>query len=92
MLLGKIVMLRLSNDTDVESRLPPLPVLNTDGLFMRDKLPRVTTKLSLLTVGSFSSVTTNGGLISPQSPPRTGGRLIDLSLVGAMKIKMLNRD
>ena len=92
MLLGKLVMLRLSNDTDVESRLP-LPGLNIDGLFMRDKPSRGLTKLSPLTVGSFSSITTNGGLMSPQSPPRTSGRLIDPSLVGAMiMIKWLNRD
>jgi len=84
MLLGKIVMLHLSNDTDVESRLPPLPGLNTDGLFTRDKPPRGTTKLSPLTVGSFGSLTTNGGLMSPQSPPRTIGRLVDPSLVGTI--------
>ncbi|RDB22628.1 hypothetical protein Hypma_010354 [Hypsizygus marmoreus] len=79
-LLGKIVMLHSSNDLDIDSRLPSLPRLNVDGLFMMEKLPRVFTKLSPLTVGSFSTVTTNGGLISPQSPARAGGRLIDPSL------------
>jgi len=77
-LLGKIVMLRSSNDLDVDSRLPSLPRLNVDGLFMTEKpTGRGFTKLSPLTVGSFSTVTTNGGLISPQSPARAGGRMID---------------
>ncbi|KAF5388138.1 hypothetical protein D9615_000264 [Tricholomella constricta] len=79
-LLGKIVLLH-SSDLDVDSRLPSLPRLNVDGLFMTEKLyDRGFSKLSPLTVGPFSTVTTNGGLISPQSPARVGGRMIDPSL------------
>jgi len=80
-LLGKVV--RLSNSEDLEeanSTLPSLPRLVLDGLFMKDKLPRVVTNLAPLSVGPVSTVTTNGGLISPQSPARTGGRIIDPSL------------
>jgi hypothetical protein len=80
-LLGKLVMLRASSDLEDESKLPSLPRLNLDGLFMTENLPRVFTKLAPLTVGPFSTVTTNGGLISPQSPARAGGQVIDPSLV-----------
>ncbi|GLB33666.1 hypothetical protein LshimejAT787_0105500 [Lyophyllum shimeji] len=62
-LLGKIVMLRSSSDLEVDSRLPSLPRLIVDGLFMTEK--------------PSGRVTTNGGLLSPQSPARGGGRLID---------------
>ncbi|KAF8076246.1 hypothetical protein FPV67DRAFT_1573359 [Lyophyllum atratum] len=80
-LLGKIVMLRSSSELDVDARLPSLPRLNVDRLFMTDRPSgRGFTKLTPLTVGSFSTVTTNGGLISPQSPARAGGRMIDPSL------------
>ncbi|KAF9469027.1 hypothetical protein BDZ94DRAFT_1286917 [Collybia nuda] len=79
-LLGKLVMLRPSNDIEDESKLPSLPRLSLDGIFMTEKLPRVFTKLAPLTVGLFSTVTTNGGLISPQSPARAGGQVIDPSL------------
>jgi len=79
-LLGKIVMLRPSSDLDGESRLPPLPHLNSDGLFTTDKLSPGPRKLAPLTMGQFKNVTSNGGLISPQSPPRPGGRLVDPSL------------
>lgn len=80
-LLGKLVMLRPSNDIEDESKLPSLPRLSLDGLFMTEKFPRVFTKLAPLSVGPFSTVTTNGGLISPQSPARAGGQVIDPSLV-----------
>ncbi|KAG5340992.1 hypothetical protein C0989_012366 [Termitomyces sp. Mn162] len=80
-LLGKIVILRSSNELELDSRLPFLPSLTVEGLFMTEKLTgRGFPKLTPLTVGSFSNVTTNGGLISPQSPTRAGGRMIDPSL------------
>ncbi|KAG5725359.1 hypothetical protein E4T56_gene6781 [Termitomyces sp. T112] len=80
-LLGKIVILRSSNELELDSRLPFLPRLTVEGLFMTEKLTgRGFPKLTPLTVGSFSNVTTNGGLISPQSPTRAGGRMIDPSL------------
>ena len=89
-LLGKVVRLSISEDLEeVDSKLPSLPRLVLDGLFMREKLPRVVTKLAPLSVGPVSTVTTNGGLISPQSPARTGGRIIDPSLV--CKDKISNR-
>lgn len=78
-LLGKVVRLSVSVDLEeAESKLPSLPRLVLEGLFMEEKLPRVVTKLAPLSVGPVSTVTTNGGLISPQSP---GGRQIDPSLV-----------
>lgn len=81
-LLGKIVRLSISeNLEEVESKLPSLPRLVVEGLFMKEKLLRAVTKLSPLIVGSVSTVTTNGGLISPQSPARMGERIIDPSLV-----------
>ncbi|KAG6903386.1 hypothetical protein C0995_013139 [Termitomyces sp. Mi166 len=80
-LLGKLVILRSSNELEPDSRLPPLPRLAVEGLFMTEKPSgRGFPKLTPLTVGSFSNVTTNGGLISPQSPTRAGGRMIDPSL------------
>ncbi|KAG6878107.1 hypothetical protein C0993_012111 [Termitomyces sp. T159_Od127] len=80
-LLGKIVILRSSNELDLDSRLPCLPRLAVEGLFMTEKPSgRSFPKLTPLTVGSFSNVTTNGGLISPQSPARAGGRMVDPSL------------
>ncbi|KAG5636431.1 hypothetical protein H0H81_008106 [Sphagnurus paluster] len=80
-LLGKMVFLHSSSHQNMDARLPALPSLYVDGLFMADKLSgRGFMKLSPLTVGSFSTVTTNGGLISPQSPARPGGRVIDPGL------------
>jgi len=89
-LLGKIVMMNIPKDLEAESILPSLPRLNLEGLFMGEKLPRVVTKLAPLSVGPISAVTTNGGLISPQSPARAGGRVIDPSLVCAIHDKRLN--
>jgi hypothetical protein len=81
-LLGKVVRLSVSEKLEeAESSLPSLPRLVLEGLFMGEKLPRVVTKLAPLSVAPVGTVTTNGGLISPQSPARTGGRIIDPSLV-----------
>ncbi|KAF8897394.1 hypothetical protein BD779DRAFT_1667381 [Infundibulicybe gibba] len=80
-LLGKLVTLRISPDTENIMEWPPLPQLRLDGLFMTQRLSRASKKPTPLTVGPFSTVTTNGGLISPQSPTRAGGRVIDPLLV-----------
>ncbi len=82
-LLGKLVTLKSAGD----SGIPPtffLPSLQEDNLFFNMNSLRTIQKPSPgpLTVGPFSSVITNGGLISPQSPERPiGTRLIDPSLV-----------
>ncbi|KAK0190859.1 hypothetical protein F5146DRAFT_1046043 [Armillaria mellea] len=81
-LLGKLVTLKSAGD----SGIPPtffLPSLQEDNLFFNMNSLRTIQKPSPgpLTVGPFSSVITNGGLISPQSPERPiGTRLIDPSL------------
>jgi len=79
-LLGKIVTLSVSKYLEAESKLPSLPRLILEGLFMGEKIPRVAAKLAPLNVGPVNTVTTNGGLISPQSPTRAGLRFIDPSL------------
>ncbi|KAG6832932.1 hypothetical protein H0H92_004816 [Tricholoma furcatifolium] len=85
-LLGKMVLIRSSNEMELDPRLPTLPRLTIEGLFMAEKPSgRGFPKLSPLTVSSFSSVTTNGGLVSPQSPARVAGRLIDPSLAAICK-------
>jgi len=84
-LLGKISLLYPSQAVaDAVSEGPnafTLPRLILEGLFLPEKPPRAPKKLAPLTTGSYSAVTSNGGLISPQSPDRTLGRPIDPSLV-----------
>ena len=87
-MLGKIVILDAAQDTleanGEQSKISPyvLPRLSVESLFLPEKLSRTPKKLApLSTGGPFSSVTSNGGLISPQSPARSHGRPIDLSLV-----------
>jgi hypothetical protein len=83
-ILGKISLLYPSQAVaDGISEMPnsfTLPRLVLDGLFLPEKPPRAPKKLAPLTTGSYSSVTSNGGLISPQSPDRPPGRPIDPSL------------
>ncbi|KAJ7591209.1 hypothetical protein C8J56DRAFT_935005 [Mycena floridula] len=74
-LLGKLVMLH--GTSDISSAEPSgyaLRHLKVPNLFMEpgDRLTsRAVKKLARLSVGLFSTtITTNGGLISPQSPPR----------------------
>jgi len=86
-MLGKIVILDAAQNLEAngeQSKISPyhLPRLSVEGLFLSEKLARTPKKLApLSTAGPYSSVTSNGGLISPQSPARTHGRPIDLSLV-----------
>ncbi|KJA30077.1 hypothetical protein HYPSUDRAFT_125737 [Hypholoma sublateritium FD-334 SS-4] len=84
-MLGKIVILHPLQDTQEGNSTRPnvfsLPRLAVDGLFLAEKLPRgVSRKLAPLATPSYSSVTSNGGLISPQSPARSTGRPVDPSL------------
>jgi hypothetical protein len=86
-MLGKIVILDTAQALGANGEQPtifsyPLPHLSVEGLFLSEKLVRSPKKLApLSTGGPYSSVTSNGGLISPQSPARSHGRPIDLSLV-----------
>lgn len=87
-LLGKLVLLQGSNELCPELRQLSLPSIPVSGLFMSQKLPhsiRPPGPIQLPPPG-LGTVTTNGGLISPQSEthststgtaPRGGGKLID---------------
>lgn len=81
-ILGKLVLLYSTHDnTTVDNPgMYSLPRLVLNKLFLPERLPRVVKKLAPLATGPFSSVTSNGGLISPQSPARSVGRPIDSSL------------
>lgn len=79
--IGKVVLLTASENGEREAPLHPLPQFKLDSVFTSDKLPRMTRKLAPLTVATSNNVTSNGGLISPQSPARPIGRLIDPCLV-----------
>lgn len=88
-MLGKIVILHPLQDMQEGNSTRPnvfsLPRLAVDGLFLAEKLPRgVSKKLAPLATPSYSSVTSNGGLISPQSPARSAGRPVDPSLVNRL--------
>lgn len=85
-MLGKIVILYPAqgspNGNSENTNVFSMPRLAVDGLFLAGKLPRgLPKKLAPLSTSSYSSVTSNGGLISPQSPARPSGRPIDPSLV-----------
>jgi len=94
-ILGKISLLYPSQPVaDSVTEMPnpfTLPRLILDGLFLPEKPPRAPKKLAPLTTGSYSSVTSNGGLISPQSPDRSPGRPIDPSLVSLFACFLLSR-
>ena len=83
-IIGKFSLLYPSQAVaDAVSEMPnafTLPRLILDGLFLPEKPPRAPKKLAPLTTASYNTVTSNGGLISPQSPDRPG-RPIDPSLV-----------
>ncbi|KAJ6629143.1 hypothetical protein B0H10DRAFT_1988088 [Mycena sp. CBHHK59/15] len=74
-LLGKVVL--LTNDGAGDQIRLSFPSLRVEGLFMALRLQQIGQKPPL----TVSCVTTNGGLISPQSPAPASGRIIDLSLV-----------
>jgi len=89
-MLGKIVILSPPQDqTAVNDRnnVFSLSRLTVNGIFMPDKLPEVPKKLSPLATGTYGSVTSHGGLLSPQSPARSTGRPIDPSLVNTLYLQ-----
>ena len=88
-ILGKLVLLYSTHDnTTVDNPgMYSLPRLVLNRLFLTERVPHVTKKLTPLATGPFSSVTSNGGLISPQSPARSVGRPIDPSLVSFTSYK-----
>jgi len=82
--LGRIVLLypsqtALEANTDRPDAFT-LPRLVLEGLFLPERPLRAPKKLAPLSTGPYSAVTSNGGLISPQSPARTLGRPIDTSV------------
>ncbi|KAJ3517558.1 hypothetical protein NLJ89_g427 [Agrocybe chaxingu] len=82
-MLGKIVLLYPSQSSEATGDRPnvfSLPRLTVEGLWLTEKLPRSSKKLTPLTTGPYNGVSSNGGLISPQSPARSVGRPIDPSL------------
>ncbi|TRM68242.1 hypothetical protein BD626DRAFT_113332 [Schizophyllum amplum] len=77
-LLGKVTLLRGSNDANVDDSLL-VPTLTTDILIAEDA-SLVIKRPSPLAVSGTRYIS-NGGLISPQSPPKPAqGRLIDPTL------------
>ena len=85
-ILGKLVLLYSTHDNIAVDNpgMYSLPRLVLNRLFLSEKVPHVVKKLAPLATGPFSSVTSNGGLISPQSPARSVGRPIDPSLVSLL--------
>ncbi|KAF8803669.1 hypothetical protein BYT27DRAFT_7225624 [Phlegmacium glaucopus] len=82
-ILGKLVLLYSTHDNIAVDNpgMYSLPRLILNRLFLSERVPHAVKKLAPLATGPFSSVTSNGGLISPQSPARSVGRPIDPSLV-----------
>ncbi|EPQ59339.1 hypothetical protein GLOTRDRAFT_114059 [Gloeophyllum trabeum ATCC 11539] len=85
-LLGKVVILQGCDDLASEIRSLDLPILRIDGLFMEHKLSSASKKPGPIPLGGLWSITTNGGLLSPRSPPvcspsELDGRFIDPSRV-----------
>lgn len=90
-LLGKLVFLKGYNEPSADLLQLALPSIQVDNLFLADKpahIPRRSGPPGFLVFpGVTSTVTTNGGLISPQSEthsiigpphrPGTGGQPID---------------
>ena len=87
-ILGKLVLLYSTHDNiGVDSPgTYSLPRLVLNRLFLAERVPHVVKKLAPLATGPFSSITSNGGLISPQSPARSVGRPIDPSLVSLLHL------
>ena len=92
-LLGKLVLLQGSHEPCPEFRQLSLPSIPVTGLFMSQKLPhnpKPPGPIHLPPPG-LGTVTTNGGLISPQSETHStstcsvshtgGGKLIDITKV-----------
>lgn len=83
-LLGKLVILEGHEDMNSELHKLCLPSLKLDELFLAQKPPYYPLKLTPLAMPGSSSVTTNGGLMSPRSPSNSSSigetRLIDSSL------------
>lgn len=77
-------MVLQGNELSNETQRLSIPVLKVDGLFMTQKLSQIPKKLSPLNVTPFNVVTTNGGLMSPESPARSDARSIDPSLVSVI--------
>jgi hypothetical protein len=87
-MLGKLVLLRSSDELERDPVLSTLPRLVIGGMFATE-LTRKYVRLPPLAMGSIDNVTLNGGLISPQSPPRSQlGRLIDPSLVSLKRFSL----
>ena len=87
-ILGKLVLLYSTHD-NIAVDSPgtySLPRLVLNRLFLSERVPHVVKKLTPLATGPFSSITSNGGLISPQSPARSVGRPIDPSLVSLLPL------
>ncbi|KAF7983962.1 hypothetical protein HWV62_18390 [Athelia sp. TMB] len=84
-LLGKLVILEGYEDINSELHKLCLPSLKLDGLFLAQKPAYFPLKLTPLAMPGSTSVTTNGGLMSPRSPSNSSSigetRLIDPSLV-----------
>ncbi|KAF7981646.1 hypothetical protein HWV62_32750 [Athelia sp. TMB] len=83
-LLGKLVILEGYEDINSELHKLCLPSLKLDGLFLAQKPAYFPLKLTPLAMPGSTSVTTNGGLMSPRSPSNSSSigetRLIDPSL------------
>jgi len=81
-ILGKLVLIDANQQTGLvdQFQIHAIPRLWVDGLFMFERLPKISRMLTPLTMASFNSAASNGGLISPQSPDGVLGRVIDPSL------------
>lgn len=81
-ILGKLVLIDANPQTGLgdQFQIHAIPRLCVDSLFMFERLPKISRILTPLTMASFNSAASNGGLISPQSPDRVLGRVIDPSL------------
>jgi len=91
-MLGKLVILSPPQGQDTindKNNFFSLPRLNVGGIFMNEKLPPAQKKLSPLATSTYNSITSNGGLISPQSPARPVGRPIDPMLVRLLRSLLL---
>ncbi|TFK29342.1 hypothetical protein FA15DRAFT_664274 [Coprinopsis marcescibilis] len=78
--LGKIALLQAQGGTGDIQPSHPLPRLLLDGVFMPERFQASPKRLSPLSTNHYNSRVSNGGLISPQSPERSSGRVIDPTL------------